>query len=44
MWNMTIEEMYRDKNNMGISVVSYTLKAVRDEVGYLASLGQARTS
>merc|ERR1712083_1057469 len=30
--------------NMGISVISYTLKDVRDEVGYLASLGQARTA
>merc|ERR1712038_1221679 len=30
--------------NMGISVISYTLKDIRDEVGYLASLGQARTA
>merc|ERR1719415_94817 len=29
---------------MGVSVVSYTLKDVQDEVGYLASLGQARTA
>merc|ERR1712106_1215807 len=33
-----------DLHNMGISVISYTLKDVRDEVGYLASLGQARTA
>merc|ERR1712038_2069247 len=33
-----------DLVNMGIMVISYTLKDVRDEVGYLASLGQARTA
>jgi len=33
-----------DLHNMGISVISYTLKDVRDDVGYLASLGQARTA
>merc|ERR1712198_562259 len=33
-----------DLHNMGVSVVSYTLKDVQDEVGYLASLGQARTA
>jgi len=33
-----------DLHNMGIAVISYTLKDVRDEVGYLASLGQARTA
>merc|ERR1712038_1443617 len=33
-----------DLHNMGISVISYTLKDIRDEVGYLASLGQARTA
>merc|ERR1719511_610685 len=33
-----------DLHNMGIMVISYTLKDVRDEVGYLASLGQARTA
>merc|ERR1712168_1374890 len=33
-----------DLHNMGIVVISYTLKDVRDEVGYLASLGQARTA
>ena len=33
-----------DLQNMGIAVISYTLKDVRDEVGYLASLGQARTA
>merc|ERR1712244_213786 len=56
MGNMTVEEIYRDRqtfsqkvfdvasvdlHNMGISV---TLKDIRDEVGYLASLGQARTA
>jgi len=30
--------------DMGISVISYTLKDIRDEVGYLASLGQAQTA
>lgn len=29
---------------MGIMVISYTLKDVKDDVGYLASLGQARTA
>merc|ERR1711953_1073826 len=33
-----------DLHSMGIMVISYTLKDVRDEVGYLASLGQARTA
>merc|ERR1712168_142558 len=33
-----------DLHNMGIAVISYTLKDIRDEVGYLASLGQARTA
>merc|ERR1712179_398435 len=33
-----------DLHNMGISVISYTLKDIRDEVGYLASLGQAQTA
>ena len=29
---------------MGIMVISYTLKDIKDDVGYLASLGQARTA
>lgn len=33
-----------DLVNMGISVVSYTLKDIRDEEGYLRSLGMARTA
>ena len=48
MGNMTVEEIYRDRqtfsqkvfdvasvdlHNMGISVISYTLKDIRDEVG-----------
>ncbi|XP_022111461.1 flotillin-1-like [Acanthaster planci] len=33
-----------DLVNMGISVVSYTLKDVRDENGYLRALGMARTA
>jgi len=33
-----------DLHTMGISVISYTLKDIRDDVGYLASLGQARTA
>lgn len=33
-----------DLVNMGISVVSYTLKDIRDEEGYLKSLGMARTA
>ena len=34
----------RNLYDMGISVISYTLKDIRDEVGYLASLGQAQTA
>jgi len=34
----------QDLYNMGIMVISYTLKDIKDEVGYLASLGQARTA
>jgi len=34
----------QDLFNMGIMVISYTLKDIRDDVGYLASLGQARTA
>jgi len=34
----------QDLYNMGILVISYTLKEVKDDVGYLASLGQARTA
>ncbi|CAH0392217.1 unnamed protein product [Bemisia tabaci] len=33
-----------DLVNMGITVVSYTLKDIRDEDGYLKSLGMARTA
>jgi len=33
-----------DLVNMGISVVSYTLKDIRDEEGYLKSLGMSRTA
>ncbi|XP_064649586.1 flotillin-1-like isoform X2 [Lineus longissimus] len=33
-----------DLVNMGISVVSYTLKDIRDDEGYLKSLGMARTA
>ncbi|XP_052220517.1 flotillin-1-like isoform X2 [Dreissena polymorpha] len=33
-----------DLVNMGICVVSYTLKDIRDEEGYLKSLGMARTA
>lgn len=33
-----------DLVNMGITVVSYTLKDVRDDMGYLKALGEARTA
>ncbi|RVE48395.1 hypothetical protein evm_006956 [Chilo suppressalis] len=33
-----------DLINMGITVVSYTLKDIRDEEGYLKALGMARTA
>ena len=29
---------------MGIMVISYTVKEVHDDVGYLSALGQARTA
>merc|ERR1712192_322516 len=56
MGNMTVEEIYRDRKTLSTQVfevasvdlhnmvISYTLKDVRDEVGYLSSLGQARTA
>merc|ERR1712223_603314 len=34
----------QDLYTMGIMVVSYTIRDVSDDVGYLASLGQARTA
>jgi len=33
-----------DLINMGIQVISYTLKDITDEVGYLKALGEARTA
>jgi len=33
-----------DLVNMGITVVSYTLKDIRDDEGYLKALGMARTA
>merc|ERR1711970_513950 len=42
--NKVFEVASVDLHNMGIAVISYTLKDVRDEVGYLSSLGQARTA
>ena len=33
-----------DLINMGIRVVSYTLKDIKDDVGYLKALGDARTA
>lgn len=33
-----------DLINMGIMVISYTIKDINDEVGYLKALGQARTA
>ena len=38
------ETASRNLCEMGISVISYTLKDIRDEVGYLAALGQAQTA
>merc|ERR1719230_1923351 len=29
---------------MGVTIVSYTLQSISDEVGYLAALGQAKTA
>jgi len=34
----------RDLVNMGIMVISYTIKEISDDVGYLKALGQARTA
>merc|ERR1712141_934468 len=39
-----IEVASSDLVNMGITVVSYTLKDIRDEEGYLKALGMARTA
>ena len=33
-----------DLVNMGMQVVSYTLKDITDDVGYLKALGEARTA
>merc|ERR1712020_429788 len=41
---MVFEVASRNLYDMGISVISYTLKDIRDDVGYLASLGQAQTA
>jgi flotillin len=38
------EVVSSDLVNMGITVVSYTLKDIRDDEGYLKALGMARTS
>jgi len=34
----------QDLVNMGMTVISYTLKDVKDDVGYLSSLGKTRTA
>lgn len=34
----------RDLINMGVTIVSYTLQSISDEVGYLSALGQAKTA
>ena len=33
-----------DLINMGIMVISYTIKEITDDVGYLKALGQGRTA
>ena len=33
-----------DLVNMGITIISYTIKDIKDDMGYLRSLGMARTS
>ena len=33
-----------DLVNMGISIISYTIKDIKDDHGYLRSLGMSRTS
>lgn len=38
------EHSVSDLRKMGLSVVSFTIKEVRDEVGYLDSLGRKRTA
>ncbi|KAJ7378092.1 Flotillin-like protein 1 [Desmophyllum pertusum] len=44
MGTMTVEVASSDLVNMGVSVVSYTIKDIRDEEGYLHALGMARTA
>ncbi|EGD74372.1 flotillin 1 [Salpingoeca rosetta] len=34
----------RDLINMGVTIVSYTLQSISDEVGYLSALGKAQTA
>lgn len=38
------EQATRDLVNMGIMVISYTIKEISDDVGYLKALGLARTA
>ena len=38
------EACNKDLASMGIMVISYTVKEVHDDVGYLTSLGQSRTA
>ncbi|RMX37179.1 hypothetical protein pdam_00010670 [Pocillopora damicornis] len=44
MGTMTVEVASSDLVNMGVSVVSYTIKDIRDDEGYLLALGMARTA
>ena len=42
--NAVLETAKKDFINFGMSIISYTLKDIRDDVGYLKSLGETRTS
>merc|ERR1712141_273931 len=42
--NAVLETAKKDFINFGMSIISYTLKDIRDDVGYLKSPGETRTS
>ncbi|XP_065191205.1 flotillin-1-like [Sycon ciliatum] len=42
--NQVFETASADFVNMGISIISYTMRDVHDDIGYLSALGKARTA
>ena len=41
---MVFDVASSDLVNMGMTVISYTIKDIKDEQGYLRALGMARTA